>query len=204
MFDRRGATSYIILREPILAATAAFSTVGQNHARLLSSQHPRPPQIISMARAYAKTPARRDFGKERFKRDILYGRVKALTTLRLCDTVLSSLLPRAVDQLIQATTMAPSPSTSPLEEHHQHEGEIEREATEMGEYDEVLRRDSLFTDASAQRPRASNATPNGVYFQSAGRSLAKLWQRQVSATVPHDACRDHFGTPTFLYARPAA
>ena len=41
-----------------------------------------------MARAYAKTPAQRDFGKERFKRHILYGMVKALTTLRLCDTVM--------------------------------------------------------------------------------------------------------------------
>ena len=98
--------------------------------------------------------------------------------------------------------MASSPPASPLEERQEHEADPEREATEMGDYEEVLRRSSVYTNSSAQRPR--DATPTRAYFPSTRRSLAKLWQRQVSVIVPHDACRDHFGEPIFSFARPAA
>lgn len=98
--------------------------------------------------------------------------------------------------------MASSPPASPLGERQEHEEDPDREATEMGDYDEVLRRSSVYINSSAQRP--GDATPDRVYFPSTRRSLAKLWQRQVSVIVPHDACRDHFGTPIFSFARPAA
>lgn len=91
--------------------------------------------------------------------------------------------------------MASSPPASPLEERQEHEGDADREATEMAEYDEVLCRSSVCITSNAQGLHASNATIDGAYFSSLRRSIAKLWQRQVSATVPHEACRDHFGTP---------
>ena len=98
--------------------------------------------------------------------------------------------------------MASSPLASPLEERQEHEADPDREATEMGNYDEVLRRSSVYINSSAQLP--GDATPTGAYFPSTRRSLAKLWHRQVSVVVPHAACRDHFGTPIFPFARPAA
>lgn len=97
--------------------------------------------------------------------------------------------------------MASSPQAPPLEERQEHEGDVDREATEMGNYDEVLRGSSVYVNASTQWPRASNATPNEAYFSFTWRSLVKFWQRQVNATVPHDACRDHFGTPISSFAR---
>ena len=98
--------------------------------------------------------------------------------------------------------MGSSPPASPLEEPQEHEEDTDREATEMGDYDDVLRRSSVYINSSAQRP--ADATLNRAYFPSTRRSLAKMWQRQVSVIVPHDACRDHFGTPIFSFARPAA
>lgn len=105
----------------------------------------------------------------------------------------------AFGRLTQTTNMASSsPPASPLEERQEHENAIDREATEMGHYDEVLRRSSLYVNASAQPPPASNSTPNGTYFSYIWRLLANSWQRQISPIVPHDARRDHFGTPVFL------
>ena len=71
----------------------------------------------------------------------------------------------------------------------------------MGDYAEVLRRSSVYINSSAQEQGAGDTIPNGAYFPSTRRSLAKLWQRQVSATVLHDACRDHLGTHIFSFAR---
>lgn len=97
-----------------------------------------------------------------------------------------------------------SPPASPLEERQDHDGDADREATEMGDYDEVLRRSHVYINSSANGSRASNATPNRVYVPSMRRSVAKLWQRQVSPTVPHNACRDHLGTPILSLTRLAA
>lgn len=96
--------------------------------------------------------------------------------------------------------MASSPPASPLEQRQEHESNADREATEMGEYDEVLRRSSVDIDSYAPRPQAA---PNETYLSFVRRSLVKLWQRQVSATVPHNTCRDHLGTLIFSFARPA-
>lgn len=100
--------------------------------------------------------------------------------------------------------MASSPPVSPLAERQEDQGGAEREATEMEHYNQVLSRSSVDINSSAQQPHADNATPNGAYFSSTRRPLAKLWQRQVSVTVPHDACRDHYGTPTFPFPRQVA
>ena len=97
--------------------------------------------------------------------------------------------------------MASSPPASPLVERQEHQADAEREATEMENYDGVLRPSSVCINSSAQRQRAGNGTPSGAYSSFTRASLAKWWQRQVSATVPHDACRDHYGTPIFLFAR---
>lgn len=97
--------------------------------------------------------------------------------------------------------MASSPPASPLEQCPEHGGDSNREATEMGDYAEVLRRSSVYINSSAQEQGAGDTIPNGAYFPSTRRSLAKLWQRQVSATVLHDACRDHLGTHIFSFAR---
>ena len=97
--------------------------------------------------------------------------------------------------------MASSPPAPPLVEHQEHEDDAEREATEMENYNGVLRRSSVYMNSSAQQQPARSGTPSGAYSPFTRRSLAKMWQQQVSATVPHDACRDHYGTPIFPFAR---
>ena len=96
--------------------------------------------------------------------------------------------------------MASSPPASPLLERQEHQADAEREATEMENYDPVLRRSSVSIHSSAQRQRATTGTPSGAHSASTRTSLAKWWERQVSVTVPHDACRDHYGTPIFSFA----
>ena len=97
--------------------------------------------------------------------------------------------------------MASSLPASLLVERQEHEADAEREATEMENYNGVLRRSSVYINSSAQRQHARSGTPSGAYSPFTRGSLAKMWQRQVSATVPHDACRDHYGTPIFPFAR---
>ena len=89
--------------------------------------------------------------------------------------------------------MAASSPASFSEERQEHEA-VDREATELGAYDRVLRTNGDHDNTSAQVPNPCSATPNGTNLPSRRRSLAQFWQRQVSATVPHEACRDHFGT----------
>ena len=97
--------------------------------------------------------------------------------------------------------MAASSPASISEERQEHEA-VDREATELGAYDQVLRTSSDHdNNTSAQVPNACSATPNGANLTSRRRSLAKFWQRQVSATVPHEACRDHFGTLSFPFGQ---
>ena len=95
--------------------------------------------------------------------------------------------------------MAASSPASISEEPRGHEA-VDREATELGTYDQVLHIGSSAQDnSSAQIPNACNARPNGANLPARRRSLAKFWQRQVCATVPHEACRDHFGTLSFPF-----
>ncbi len=72
-------------------------------------------------------------------------------------------------------------------------GNHEREATEMGEY-ENLPRGSGINASSTRDIRASNGPYHETHFSSFRKSTKAFWHRQVAATVPHDACRDHFGT----------
>ena len=94
--------------------------------------------------------------------------------------------------------MAASSPASFSEEGQEHEV-VDREATELGTYDQVLHTGSAHDNNSAQMPDACNARANGANLPTRRRSLAKFWQRQVSATVPHEACRDHFGTLSFPF-----
>ena len=92
---------------------------------------------------------------------------------------------------------ASSPASFP-EERQEHE-DVDGEATELGTYDQGLDTGSAYDNGPAQMPNACNARLNGSNLPSRRRSLAKFWQRQVSATVPHEACRDHFGTLSFPF-----
>ena len=63
----------------------------------------------------------------------------------------------------------------------------EREATELNDYED---------DHNASETYPGPSISNESYAQFFRRSTALFWKRQVSATVPHDCCRDHFGTPS--------
>ena len=79
-------------------------------------------------------------------------------------------------------------------------GNNEREATELNDY-EGNRTASSNTIGSARREAylvPSISSEN--YAQSIRRSVALFWKRQVFATVPHECCRDHFGTPSPFHA----
>lgn len=74
----------------------------------------------------------------------------------------------------------------------------EHEATEMNHQDGVAHNsdssmpvpeDLRVTSASTER---SEGFPHGLHV-----AVKKFWKRQVRATVAHEACRDHFGTPSF-------
>ena len=93
--------------------------------------------------------------------------------------------------------MAASSPASFSEEGQEHEV-VDREATELAAYDQVLH------IGTAQTPNACNARPNGANLPTRRTSLAKFWERQVSATVPHEACRDHFGTLSFPFRQASA
>ena len=72
----------------------------------------------------------------------------------------------------------------------------EREATELNDYEgDHLASDYHTTSAAPETYSGpSVSVRNENYAQSFRRSTALFWKRQVSATVPHDCCRDHFGT----------
>jgi hypothetical protein len=79
-------------------------------------------------------------------------------------------------------------ATIPTEEYSEQDDDNEREATEMGNYDEAL--GSM--DGSLGSVRGSRASADAIdngYF----KPVKAFWKRQVIATVPHQACRDHFG-----------
>ena len=65
----------------------------------------------------------------------------------------------------------------------------EREATELNDYESDYN-----TRSAARETNSGHSVSNENYAQSFRRSTALFWERQVSAIVPHDCCRDHFGT----------
>ena len=81
------------------------------------------------------------------------------------------------------------PSQTPPEQA----GYSDREVTELGDFDGVLSRSNGPIRSSEMGQRTSVERDRG-YVQSIRRSIAIFWKRQVYATVPHDACRDHLGT----------
>ena len=73
-------------------------------------------------------------------------------------------------------------------------GTDEREATELSNFEG----DRTASDYSNMIPEhemdSGHAASNDSYLDVLQRSLAASWKRQVSASVPHESCRDHFGT----------
>ena len=69
----------------------------------------------------------------------------------------------------------------------------EREATELDDYDGDRTVSDCSTRSSEYGARSAHSVSTQSYTQSWKRSMTLFWKRQVSATVPHECCRDHFG-----------
>lgn len=78
-------------------------------------------------------------------------------------------------------------ATTPPEEYSEHDDDTEREATEMDSYNGVLGGNG--ESLGSRRGARVHPESNNSYF----KPIKCFWKRQVSATVPHEACRDHFG-----------
>ena len=74
-------------------------------------------------------------------------------------------------------------------------GNNEREATELNDYESDRIASGNITRSAGRETYPVRSISNEDYAQSFRRSTALFWKRQVSATVPHECCRDHFGTP---------
>ena len=72
----------------------------------------------------------------------------------------------------------------------------EREATELNDYDGDQIVSECNTRSAGRETSSGHSVTNENYAQCVRRSTARFWKRQVSATVPHECCRDHFGTPS--------
>lgn len=73
-------------------------------------------------------------------------------------------------------------ATVQSEEPNQH-----LEATQLHEYED----DTLRVPVE---PRSTDTIPHENWIGKQTRPVKAFWRRQVVATVPHDACRDHFCT----------
>lgn len=65
----------------------------------------------------------------------------------------------------------------------------EREATELHDYHGTSSDERVVVDGSAAPTARSRSTTSG-----SPSTIKTFWARHVVATVPHEACRDHFGT----------
>ena len=74
-------------------------------------------------------------------------------------------------------------------------GNNEREATELNDYEDDRIASGYNARSTGRETHLVHSVSNENYVQSCRRSIALFWKRQVSATVPHECCRDHFGTP---------
>lgn len=84
-------------------------------------------------------------------------------------------------------------ASSTQDQQSEIEDRDEHEATEMGRYGNVNRSDDRLTSLT-EGAHTTAVTTNGRYFGSFRGSVKAFWQRQIRATVAHEACRDHFGT----------
>ncbi|KAK0515579.1 hypothetical protein JMJ35_001613 [Cladonia borealis] len=75
----------------------------------------------------------------------------------------------------------------------------EREATELNDYEGDHLASDYHTTSAAPETYSGPSVRNENYALSFRRSTVLFWKRQVSATVPHECCRDHFALErTFL------
>ena len=72
----------------------------------------------------------------------------------------------------------------------------EREANELNDYEGDRIASGYNTGSAGCETDTVHSVGNENHAQSFQRSIALFWKRQVSATVPHECCRDHFGTPS--------
>ena len=77
---------------------------------------------------------------------------------------------------------------TPEEGSPEQEDYNDREATELNEYDE----DARYHNVVCQTGYGLRADPNAT-IDARFKSLKAFWKRQISVTVAHEACRDHFG-----------
>ena len=84
-------------------------------------------------------------------------------------------------------------STSEEEEDH-YDDNTTIEATELQGLDQPSNTINGFMGSLPQDDIATSPTQNLGRYEATKCSIRLFWQRQVSATVAHDACRDHFGT----------
>ena len=74
----------------------------------------------------------------------------------------------------------------PSSSDHETESDREREATELEDYEVVECNNNGVNRWPAHRSKNDE--------QKRLRAFKAFWRRQVMASVPHDQCRDHFGT----------
>lgn len=73
----------------------------------------------------------------------------------------------------------------------------EHEATEMNVQDGVARSsDSTMPVSEDLRATSASTARSDGYPHCLHVAVKNFWKRQVRATVAHEACRDHFGTPS--------
>ena len=72
----------------------------------------------------------------------------------------------------------------------------EREATELGDYENAHRSPPVNPTTTVMDNEAigTNMEPPRNRRKSAADMIRTFWKRHVVVIVPHEACRDHFGT----------
>lgn len=92
--------------------------------------------------------------------------------------------------------MEASVTATPQDARSEHEDNHEYEATEMNHYNGAERSDDLLTPLPEEAPATATGT-HERYSHMFRKSVKTFWERQIRATVAHEACRDHFGTRSF-------
>ena len=66
----------------------------------------------------------------------------------------------------------------------------ELEATQLQDHDNA-------SPTGSNEPSNTNAACPETWLGKQTRPIKVFWRRQIVATVPHNGCRDHFGTSSF-------
>ena len=74
-------------------------------------------------------------------------------------------------------------------EHQAHIEDDDREATELRE----RQLDHVAVIHHPPLPASTPSSPSKRLVEQVRKPLSNFWKHQVSTTVPHDDCRDHFG-----------